>query len=297
MFQRAVTRTFSILSASRQPAGQMLFVLGTALGALTIESRLVPPPAIEPARSPTNHARARIYPSSSDRQALIVALQSREPDEPFNLGITNRLVYRGTVHCDDRRIGVYENWLQWLLAHGYPPLERLQDSERLARGVGANCSERAQILKTLVQRAGRPCRFVGLNGHVVLEVEMESGWCVADPDYGVVFPVDMERLARAECQPLIWWRLAGRGYGPAAIRSYLQIVQSTDDNIALPIGSPLSPRLYLIETACGWLVWLIPGGLMLTGWAVLRRPSWMRAPPPGVPLPLLTASQKSHLPR
>jgi hypothetical protein len=189
---------------------------------------------------------------------------------PFDLAEATHCIYQGTTHSDQRRIAVTENWLQWMLGHFYPPLTRTQNTERLLAGGLAECSERSQILKTLAEEAGLRCRFVGLSGHVVLEVQTPSGWRVADPDYGVVYPVGFAELQKQSSAPLIEQPLSAAGYPQQTIERYCRIVHSAEDNVVLPVGSALSPRLDRIERACRWLATGLPLVGLLLGIVIMR---------------------------
>lgn len=196
------------------------------------------------------------------------AAPSRLPglgDGSFDLVRANRAVFQATRHSDDRRVTLSENWLQWSLGQLYPPMARTQNAERLLAGVLANCSERSQILKSQAEQAGFRCRFVGLSGHVVLEVETASGWVVADPDYGIVYPFGIETLQRPGAQNLIRSTLTRSSYPPETIELYVAIMQSTADNVVLPVGSPLSPRLAVVEAWCELLALPLPLGMILCG--------------------------------
>ena len=198
---------------------------------------------------------------------------------PFDLSEATRRIYHGTTHSVQRRIAFHENWLQWTLGRLYPPLARTQNTDRLLLGGLTDCSERCQILKTLAERAGHDCRFAGLGGHVVLEVKAPSGWQVADPDYGVAYPVGIAAFQDDASTPLIVHSLSAAGYPPPTIERYHAIVQSADDNVVLPPGSPLSPRLHRVEQACSWLAIVIPLGSLLAGIAMLRAtPARRRSP-------------------
>jgi hypothetical protein len=192
---------------------------------------------------------------------------------PFDLAEATHRIYQETTHSDARRIAITENWLQWMLGHFYAPLSRTQDTERLLSGGLTNCSERSQILKSLAEEAGLACRFVGLSGHVVLEVQTPSGWCVADPDYGVVYPVGITQLQEKTTAPLIERSLIAAGYPLPTIERYCRILHSAEDNVVLPVGSALSPRLDRVERACRWLATAIPLGSLLLGVIVMRAAS------------------------
>lgn len=186
----------------------------------------------------------------------------------FDLDRSIELIRAATVHSDERRISLKENWLQWVLGQLYPPASRTQSTAALIAGGVANCSERAQILKSLAETAGIECRFVGLSGHVVLEMQIDGQWLTADPDYGVVYAMAVEDLANAGEATMVA-SLARQGYSPAIIERYVSLVTSTEDNHVLPIGSALSPRLEKLEQACRWGVWGLPLALLVSGGCLL----------------------------
>lgn len=191
----------------------------------------------------------------------------------FDLREATEHIYRGTTHSTDRRIAITENWLQWTLGQLHPPLARTQNADRLLAGQLTDCSERSLILKTLAEHSGHPCRFVGLSGHVVLEVQICDRWQVADPDYGVVYPVAITALERDGGTALLEETLQAAGHESAVVEQYRQIVQSTEDNVVLPVASPLSPRLDAIERSCIWLAVLLPLGLVIVGGLLWRSAS------------------------
>lgn len=199
----------------------------------------------------------------------------------FDLEVATGRVYVSTKHSDHRRICFTENWVQWLAGQVYAPLRRTQDTKLLVQGRRTDCGERCQILKTLAESAGKECRFVGLNGHVVLEVKDQGIWRMADPDYGIVFQCGVQELSRPIAAAHVREVLLGRGYSPARVDRYLGILQSTDDNVFLPSGQALSPRLWAIERGCYWLAWLLPimclaAGTLFCGTAWQRTDSLLR---------------------
>jgi hypothetical protein len=151
-----------------------------------------------------------------------------------------------------------ENWVQWIAGFLYVPLRRTQDADLLINGQNAECSERSQILKSIAEEFGFQCRFVGLGGHVVLEVAVDGDWQVADPEFGLTYPVNISRLAEESQESAVIDALRSHHVNDEQISNYLRILQSEEDNIRLPIGEPISPRLKLMEEACDWLAWIIP---------------------------------------
>ena len=216
----------------------------------------------------------RHLPASAE---LIQFATSVQRGAPFDLGEANRAVYEGTTHSDNRRVTITESWLQWSLGKLYAPLSRTQNAYRLMAGALADCSERSQILRALVEASGHRCRFVGLDGHVVLEVETSGRWQVADPDYGVVYPVGIEALQQPAAVPLIRDTLASAGHQGPKVELYLDIVQSAENNVVLPIGSPLSPRLAVVEEWCDRLALPLPLSMIALGLVLRRRTRRWRA--------------------
>lgn len=183
----------------------------------------------------------------------------------FDLLEATRQVNQGIVHIEPRHISISENWLQYSLGLLHAPLKTTQDTERLLDGGIANCSERAQILKSIAEAAGIPSRFVGLDGHVVLEVLQDNQWRMADPDYGVAFEFSVPQLARLEATDLVVRRLQEQGHSADSIARYLVILQSADNNVTMPVGTAISPRLHAIEQFCFWSAWLFPFALLALG--------------------------------
>lgn len=201
---------------------------------------------------------------SADAENLFAEWERVKSGGEFDLERSINLIQCATVHSDGRRIAVDENWMQWTLGQLYAPALRTQSTPALIEGGVANCSERAQILKSIAESAGVPCRFVGLSGHVVLEIQIDGQWKTADADYGVVYPVTVTELA-VSGQSRMKAALSERGYSPAVIERYVSIVSSTDDNHVLPVGEALSPRLDKLEQACRWGIWCLPIGLLSLG--------------------------------
>ena len=245
-----------------------LIVLGTVLLALNVGGNWLVRidenyhPFLTPFESSVM-SRSAVPPDSMAKYVETVEQQGK-----IDFGEAIRRVRAATVHSDDRRITVVENWLQYFCGQLYQPLSRIQNSDRLVHGRLANCSERSQILKDLCEAAGHPSRFCGLNGHVVLEVMQEGEWYTLDPDYGLEFSVPVRSLAHHDHAPLVRRTMASRGYPAALIDNYLQILQSSNDNVISAIGVPLSPRLFAMERACDWLVWIVPALLLLAGGSI-----------------------------
>jgi hypothetical protein len=261
-------RTISLAAVSKRDLGRCLLGVGLLLLALNLcglqnssggrGTRL--------GRQAIAQAIDMADPDAADGPAALRAsIAALRSGASFDLASATHLVHGATTHSDERRVGLTENWVQWLAGQFYHPLAKTQSTHRLIAGRLANCSERSQILKTMAEAAGAPCRFIGLHGHVVLEVCQAGMWHVADPGYDLVYSLDIDQLQRPEAAAQIRDRLHTAGHPEEVIENYVAIVQSAGDNVVLPVGSPLSPRLYRAEAACVWIAWLMPLVSLLAG--------------------------------
>lgn len=179
------------------------------------------------------------------------------------LRVANEFVFENTQHDPDRQVQLWENWVQWIAGQFYSPLLRTQDPRLLAAQGKGDCSERAGILQWLLAEQGIASRFVGLGGHVVLEVEAAGSMWTLDPDYGLLFPFGV--AAMCEVSPLpIQIMLAQSGIDTQRAITYEAILRSADDNVFFPWNSALSPRLKLAERAFLWIFWCLPAISWLT---------------------------------
>lgn len=209
-------------------------------------------------------------PPDSDRaHALTWCIERTQTTGHLDLATAVLRIHEGTRHSNERRIRPTEDWLQWSLGVFYEPLSHTQDSTLLLKDGVTSCAERSQILKTMAEAAGLRCRFVGLQGHVVLEVHQDGAWRYADPDYGISFAKGVAELSQFESLPEVAQQLADRGCDGERIALYLHLLSTTEDNQTRPVGEPISPRLYWIEQACHSLRWQAPPLSILLG-VILR---------------------------
>jgi len=167
-----------------------------------------------------------------------------------------------TEHRTDRQIAPWENWIQWSLGQVYAPLLRTQNPDLILDQGYGDCSERVAVLQSLFRLARIPTRIVGLGGHVVLEVQANGKWYTADPDYGVVHFGTVEELAGV-AENTLGHPLNRAGYSQETIDRYIELFRSQADNTALPLNSPISPRLYHAEQFSALLLVMLPCVLWL----------------------------------
>lgn len=237
--------------------------IGLALIAINILGFVMSPSVIE--QDNDNEGKGIPgYDYATQDSAKLIALLNR-PMDNFDLIAVNDIISASIVHSDKRTIQLYENWLLWMGGKFYEPLSRTQDADRIVAGRGGLCSEVSAVMNAIAERNGLEARFIGLNGHVVSEIKTESGWRVADPDYGVVYDVGLGYLERENGPQTMKNVLRGVGYNGKTIESYIRLFQSAEDNVLFEIGMALSPRLYRAEVIAEWLKWLIPVLLLLAG--------------------------------
>jgi len=194
-----------------------------------------------------------------------------KPIPHFDLENVNNTIFESIIHSDNRRIQIYENWLLWFGGKIYAPLGRTQTPHRIVAGEGGLCSEVSAVMNSVAKINGYRARLIGLNGHVVSEVLTDDGWRVADPDYGVTYPVSIEILESEEGSGLIKKRLQNRGYKDETIKWYIKLFQSSEDNTLTEVGAALSPRLYAIEKASEILKWVIPMVTIIFGIIISKK--------------------------
>jgi hypothetical protein len=244
---------------ARQMIGSLLVLTGSSLIAISLFGLIHSYPLF----SQSGHECSRRI---LDYQAQLAS------SECFDVAKATQLVHYGTKHSIDRRIAWTENWVHFLLGQLYSPMAKTQNSYRLIQEGIADCSERAQILKDLAESAGCECSFIGLGGHVVLEIQTESGPWIADPDYGCVYRGSFDEWKEDRNKGKIARTLRTQGYTRDTVIKYIQIVQTTGDNTVLSPGRPLSPRLYRVERASDIAIWLLPLSMLATGLWMVRPP-------------------------
>ena len=209
---------------------------------------------------------------SSEGSVRRTAIQSFAEDfqgaEYYPIHRACRLVHTLTEHRVDRRIGIWENWIQWTLGQIHPPLLRTQDVVRILEVGHGDCSERVAVLQHLVRRSRLNTRIVGLGGHVVLEVQANGKWYTADPDYGVVYIGTVDKLATSSPR-FLEKPLFRNGEQRDIVERYVSLLQSTEDNVPMPLNSPISPRLYRVEQLSFFMVIAIPCFLWML-WGLMR---------------------------
>jgi hypothetical protein len=194
-------------------------------------------------------------------QELLRALDegptSRDPSELV------QLTYASMAHAPPVEISLRDNWLLWGLGQVNPDLLMTQDPVRLATGASGICSDSAIVLLELARCAGVEARMISLEGHVLAELRTPDGWRVADPDFGILFPFDLEELASPAGLEQIRAEVTSRGHPPETLAAYLHAAATIEDNGVVEEGV-LNPRLARVERIADQLQWVLPiAGLIL----------------------------------
>lgn len=252
----------------------LLLVLGSGLLVTNIAGLFLAPPSAQPSLVPEVQQVAGFHYSIGSTAELLRRLST--PAGEFSLEETNELVARTIRHVEDRRLAIYENPLMWIAGKLYDPLSRTQNPRRIAIGAQGLCSEAALVLAAIAKLNGVPARLVGLNGHVVAEVQTPQGWRVADPDFGVTYPATVHELEGPAGPAMIDHALRSKGYDDAAVSRYVEAFQTASDNVVAPIHTPLSPRLAQVEGLTEWLNWLVAIAFLAVGTLHLRKAQRLR---------------------
>lgn len=250
-------------------ASIILLVLGSALLSVNIAGLLLDPPSAAPSLVPKAQQVPGFHYSIGSNAELLRRLST--PDKEFSIEATNDLVAKTIRHVEDRRLAIYENPLMWMAGKLYDPLSRTQNPHKIAEGAQGLCSEAALVLTAIAKLHGVRARLVGLNGHVVSEIETPQGWRVADPDFGITFPATVHELEGPAGPPMIEQALRSKGYDDDAVEHYVKVFQTASDNVVAPIHAPLSPRLAKVEACAEWLNWMVPIAFLAVGTLRFRK--------------------------
>lgn len=110
------------------------------------------------------------------------------------LAVYNSVVSRFN-HGDQGRHTAFSNWILWSAGKVRPSLGSIWDPElKLRKTSSLLCGQKANILAEALRKVGLEAREVGLDGHVVLEVQVDGLWLLLDPDLEVYGNVDENEI-------------------------------------------------------------------------------------------------------
>lgn len=163
-----------------------------------------------------------------------------------------------------------QSWVLWLGSRitGYQ-LMATQDPQVIIRARRGFCSQTAAVLQAAARNAGVPSRFLDFDGHVALEVQVDGKWFVADTDYDVLYPFDVEALADPASKPTVERLLAQRGFDAETIDVYLDIVQDEPAR-RHEIDMPHEPLAAKWERTGVMLSWVLPVLAVVFGLLLLK---------------------------
>jgi hypothetical protein len=88
---------------------------------------------------------------------------------------------------------------------------RSQEPSRIVDQGWGLCSDKVAVLTDIALSQGIDARSIGLNGHVVAELEVEPGkWRLIDPAYELIFPASYEELTTTHTH-LLYEKYASEG--------------------------------------------------------------------------------------
>ncbi len=182
----------------------------------------------------------------------------KQKKDDFDVRHATDLVFESLIHSGNRRIDIRENWLLWGLGLIYEPISRTQSPKRIVSGGVAICSEAAEVLNHLSNINGHSSRFIGLDGHVISEIQVDNKWYLADADYGITFPVgylELINMDATESYQILQSLLNERGFDEERVKLYSEVLFTAGNNTVQNIQEKQSPRLWYIENIALPLKW------------------------------------------
>lgn len=220
----------------------------------------------------------------------------REPDEKKRAQLVLQLVSASMVHKWDEngvhRVPLHENYFLHALSYFDPLLtsagldrglfkryEYLDHRRALARGYGF-CSQQSLVVAGFLRHFGQDVAVATLGGHVVTLARFsdKSEW-ILDPDFGVILPFS---LAHAEAFPSDVTRAyKAIGVQETGALDMANIYGRDGNSVANGDGSGARPKMFVLEVASYYLIWVFPLLLLVVGtfltWQKANKPVWMSA--------------------
>lgn len=212
------------------------------------------------------------YARREEAHAPWETLTPRQKMNAWYAAINDRLIHGDSDH------GFFSNWVMWSLGFLNDNVGLARTPDVLLRTQASGlCSEASYLMVAAAKREGLPARHVGLNGHVVAEIEIDGTWHLYDPDMDVRSGMsrDGESFGDFNIDTLAADSVLAHKAYPA---KYAAMIASTDDN---KTGAPYAQfnvgaqRLMQLEQLAEWLKFAIPviGFLVAAGivrWAKKR---------------------------
>ena len=193
----------------------------------------------------------------------------RHPGEPLEtyLERLTRLVSEKMLRIDPQHTKptLFENWILWLYAK-YIGYYEWSDTRKAVRLGGGFCSQNAIVFNNLLREQDIESRIIKLGGHVLNEVLVDDDWRVYDSDFNVVFDASLNALERDPESVYRSYVAAGRPEAEA--EQWKEIFASSADNWHYKKTENYRGEKFYIEAAALYLVWLIPGVLLISGIAI-----------------------------
>lgn len=142
----------------------------------------------------------------------------------------NQAVHRSAAHCAP---GLDHHWLLRTLAPLIPELEESHKNGIITPYRGAFrcglCHQSATVLYEILRREGFDARVLGLNGHVVTEVRLDSTIYLLDPDFGVG-PIRVDGVSTGQLAKDLRQRYGDRGVDAETVEYIANIFLKNEDD-------------------------------------------------------------------
>lgn len=232
-----------------------------------------------PLRNPniyTEHGTDKLRPMSLTEKQFYETLNSLEFSsteqhvrgiaDTVHIGMTNVLLSKG-ISDYNFRVPLHENYLLYIASYLNPNAYLVYNfcsaKRAIERGAGL-CSQQVGVLSAILQEHSIPSKTVGLDGHTVALVEVNSAedhWWIVDPDYGVIIPHTVEQIEHNPA--LIAPFYEEKGYPPDTVQKLITIFEAEGNVVVDRYQSAYFTNICITEKFAYIAKWAIPILLML----------------------------------
>lgn len=183
---------------------------------------------------------------------------------------------------DEAAHTLWSNWILYAAGFIHHTFWHVWSTDRyVSHGHSLLCDQASYLMVQLAREHGFKARQIGLQGHVVMEVWYDGNWHLYDPDLEVI-PIDATGRVLSLVDLSKDDVLRQQYYGRHSNMADLVKHRENFLYMSMPEGARFEWKgnlLALLERICDWLKFLIPVGMIVLGWRLLKsRPPRAEAP-------------------